>query len=140
LFYAATHVSTRFSALGLIATGGLAAVLRFGAFAFDPSPALIAPLQLLHAFTFGATHLGLMGLLGLHVSAHSAGRAQTYSSTVLGAVMALAMLSAGWLYAHFGVAAYAAFALLGGVGGLIALFAYLQPQSAGLGGKTRALS
>jgi PPP family 3-phenylpropionic acid transporter len=140
LFYVATHISTRFSALGLIATGGLMAFLRFGAFAFDPPPSLIAPLQMLHAFTFGATHLGLMGLLGLHMPAHSAGRAQTYASTVLGAVMALAMLSAGWLYVRFGVAAYGAFALLGGFGGLIAFFAYLQPQSSGLGGKTRAPS
>ena len=101
---------------------------------------MIAALQLLHAFTFGATHLGLMTLLSRHVAAHSAGRAQTFSSTILGAVMALATLSAGPLYSHWNVVAYAAYALLGGVGGTIAFYAWLQPQSAGSGGKRRAFS
>ncbi len=140
LFYVGTRVTSMVSPLALIAAGGIAAVLRFGAFAFDPTAAVIAPLQLLHAFTFGATHLGLMALLGLHIPSHFAGRAQAYSSTVLGIVMALAMLSAGPLYTHWGVAAYVLFAALGWIGGGIALLAYLQPQSSAAGGKTSALS
>lgn len=140
LFYAGTRVTAAISPLALITLGGAAAVLRFGAFAFDPPAALIAVLQLLHAFTYGATHLGLMMLLSLHVPAHSAGRSQAYSSTVLGIVMALATLAAGPLYTRWDVAAYAAYAALGGIGALIALFARLQPQSAGSGGKTVAPS
>jgi PPP family 3-phenylpropionic acid transporter len=140
LFYLGTRVTRTISPFALIAFGGIAAVLRFGAFAFDPPAALIAPLQMLHAFTYGATHLGLMTLLGLHVSVHSAGRAQTYSSTLLGVVMALATLAAGPLYARWGVAAYAVFAALGGLGAMIALFAYTQPQRSGAGGKTVAPS
>ncbi|HWK01423.1 MAG TPA: MFS transporter [Xanthobacteraceae bacterium] len=140
LFYFGTQVTARVAPLALIALGGLAAVLRFGAFAFDLAPLTIAVLQLLHAFTFGATHLGLMALLGLHVPAHSSGRSQAYSSTILGVVMACATLMAGPLYSHWNVAAYAVYALLGGIGGAIALAAYLQPHSSGAGGKTRALS
>jgi PPP family 3-phenylpropionic acid transporter len=140
LFYFGTQVTARVAPLALIALGGLAAVLRFGAFAFDLAPLTIALLQLLHAFTFGATHLGLMALLGLHVPAHSSGRSQAYSSTILGVVMACATLMAGPLYSHWNVAAYAVYALLGGIGGAIALAAYLQPHSSGAGGKTRALS
>lgn len=140
LFYLGTRVTRTISPFALIAFGGIAAMLRFGAFAFDPPAAMIAPLQMLHAFTYGATHLGLMALLGLHVSVHSAGRAQTYSSTLLGVVMALATLAAGPLYARWGVAAYAAFAALGGLGAMIALFAYAQPQRSGSGGKTIAPS
>lgn len=140
LFYLGTRVTSAVSPLALIALGGIAAVLRFGAFAFDPPSAVIAPLQLLHAFTFGATHLGLMALLGLHTPEHSAGRAQTYSSTVLGVVMAVATLFAGPLYTHWGVAAYAGFAALGGLGGAIALFAYLQPHRSTSGGKRVARS
>lgn len=140
LFYLGTRITRSVSPFALIAFGGIAALLRFGAFAFDPPPALIAPLQMLHAFTFGATHLGLMALLGLHVSVHSAGRAQTYSSTLLGVVMALATLAAGPLYARWGVGAYAVFAALGGLGAMIALFAYAQPQRSGSGGKTVAPS
>jgi PPP family 3-phenylpropionic acid transporter len=59
---------------------------------------------------------------------------------VLGIVMALAMLAAGPLYTHWNVAAYAIYAALGGAGVAIALFARLQPQSAGSGGKTVAPS
>jgi PPP family 3-phenylpropionic acid transporter len=140
LFYLGTRVTRTISPFVLIAIGGLAALVRFGAFAFDPPPVLIAPLQILHAFTYGATHLGLMALLGRHVSMHSAGRAQTYSSTLLGAVMALATLAAGPLYARYGVAAYSAFAVLGGIGGVIALLAYTQPQRSASGGKTVAPS
>ena len=120
--------------------GGTPVELRFGAFAFDLAPLTIAVLQLLHAFTFGATHLGLMALLGLHVPAHSSGRSQAYSSTVLGVVMAFATLAAGPLYMYWNVAAYAVYALLGGIGGAIALAAWLQPHSSGAGGKTRAFS
>jgi hypothetical protein len=51
------------------------------------------------------------------------------------------MLSAGPLYAHWNVAAYAVYAALGGIGAVIAIFAYtVQPQSAGSGGKTVAPS
>jgi PPP family 3-phenylpropionic acid transporter len=140
LFYLGTRVTAAVSPLALIALGGTAAVFRFGAFAFDPPAAVIAVLQLLHGFTYGATHLGLMMLLSRYVPAHSAGRSQAYSSTVLGIVMALAMLAAGPLYTHWNVAAYAIYAALGGVGAAIALFARLQPQSAGSGGKTVAPS
>jgi PPP family 3-phenylpropionic acid transporter len=141
LFYIGTSVTAAVSPLVLIALGGVAAVLRFGVFALDPPVMLIAALQLLHAFTFGATHLGLMVLLGKYVPAHSAGRSQAYSSTVLGIFMALATLAAGPLYTHWNVAAYAIYAALGAAGALIALFALsAQPQSAGSGGKTVAPS
>jgi PPP family 3-phenylpropionic acid transporter len=140
LFYLGTRVTAAVSPLALIALGGTAAVFRFGAFAFDPPAAVIAVLQLLHGFTYGATHLGLMMLLSRYVPAHSAGRSQAYSSTVLGIVMALATLAAGPLYTHWNVAAYAIYAALGGAGVAIALFARLQPQSAGSGGKTVAPS
>jgi PPP family 3-phenylpropionic acid transporter len=140
LFYIGTRVTAAVSPLVLIAWGGVAAMLRFGAFALDPPEALIAVLQLLHAFTFGATHLGLMALLGRHAPAHSAGRSQAYSSAVLGIVMAVATLAAGPLYAHWNVVAYAVYAALGGLGAMIALLALAQPQRAGSGGKTVAPS
>ncbi len=140
LFYVGTRVVGRISALSLIALGGFAALVRFGAYALDPPAILIAPLQLLHAFTFGATHLGLMALIVQNTPAHTAGRAQTHSAAVLGTVMALATIVAGPLYGHFGASAYVGYAALGAIGGLIALVAIFQPQRFAPGGETRAPS
>src|SRR4030095_16320946 len=121
LFFFGTSVSRKIPAMRLIALGGFAAALRFALFAFDPSAPAIAILQLLHAFSFGATHLGLMALIAAHVPAHQAGRAQTFSSATLGVVMAAATIAAGPLYARLGVAAYGWFAALAVVGGMLAL-------------------
>lgn len=140
LFYAGTRVAGKLPALAMIALGGFAAGVRFAAFAFDPPLALIVPLQFLHALTYGATHLGLMMLLGRSTPAHKSGRAQTFSSAVLGAVMALATIAAGPLYARWGVEAYGVFAALGVIGALLALYALAQPHSSGAGGNTTAPS
>jgi PPP family 3-phenylpropionic acid transporter len=123
----------RIPALRLIALGGFAATLRFGVFALEPPTSSIALLQLLHAFSFGATHLGLMTLIADHVPAHQAGRAQTYASAVLGLVMAAATVAAGPLYVRWGAMAYGCFAVLAAIGGLLALFGRAQPHRAGVG-------
>ena len=53
----------------------------------------------LHAFTFGATHLAAMHYIARNVPAQFAATAQSvYSSFFGGTLMALAMLSAGWLF------------------------------------------
>jgi MFS transporter, PPP family, 3-phenylpropionic acid transporter len=133
LFFAGTKLVRKIPALRLIALGGFAATLRFGAFALDPSASSIALLQTLHAFSFGATHLGLMALIADHVPGHQAGRAQTYASAVLGLVMAAATIAAGPLYVRSGAAAYGWFAVLAAIGGLLALFGRAQPHKSGSG-------
>ncbi|HLL28334.1 MAG TPA: MFS transporter [Xanthobacteraceae bacterium] len=138
LFFGGTKLTRKIPALRLIALGGLAATLRFGAFALDPPTVSIALLQLLHAFSFGATHLGLMVLIAEHVPAHQAGRAQTFASAVLGFVMAAGTVAAGPLYVRFGTGAYGWFAVLGAIGGLLALLGRAQPQRAGSGGEISA--
>lgn len=140
LFYIGTRVVGKIPALSLIVLGGVAAVVRFGAYAFDPPAILIAVLQLLHALTFGITHLGLMALIVQNTPARAAGRVQTQCAAVLGAVLALATIVAGPLYANFGVKAYAPYAVFGAIGALIALIAIFQPQRSRSGGKTRAPS
>jgi PPP family 3-phenylpropionic acid transporter len=138
LFFAGTKLVRKIPALRLIALGGFAATLRFGAFALDPPASSIALLQLLHAFSFGATHLGLMALIADHVPGRQAGRAQTYASAVLGLVMAAATIAAGPLYVRWGAAAYGWFAALAAIGGLLALSGRAQPHKAGTGGEISA--
>jgi PPP family 3-phenylpropionic acid transporter len=111
------------SPTALLGLGALGGVLRWGAMALDPPALLLVPLQCLHALSFGATHLGSMGLLTRSVPSELGGAAQGYFAVVLGLVMAAAMGASGALYARWGTLAYGAMALTAGAGGLFALAA-----------------
>jgi PPP family 3-phenylpropionic acid transporter len=102
--------------LALLFAGAAGAVLRWGAMAFDPPPALLLILQCLHALSFGATHLGALGAVVRAAPAGLGASAQGYLAVVLGLVMAVAMGVSGALYARWGVHAYAAMALLAALG------------------------
>ena len=62
----------------LLMIGAAGATLRWAAMALDP-PALVLPwLQLLHAASFGATHLGALGFVARHAPAGQGATAQGY--------------------------------------------------------------
>jgi PPP family 3-phenylpropionic acid transporter len=107
----------------LLALGAAGGVLRWGAMTLDPPWLVLAPLQCLHALSFGATHLGSMGLLTRAVPAELGATAQGYFAVALGLVMAVATAVSGLLYARWGVLAYGAMALAAAVGGLFGLAA-----------------
>jgi PPP family 3-phenylpropionic acid transporter len=92
--------------------------------ALDPPTALLPPLQCLHALSFGATHLGALGVVARRARAEFAATAQGYLAVALGLVMAAAMGVSGVLYAHWGSFAYSAMALTAAAGGLFALCAH----------------
>lgn len=140
LFTFATRVTRVLTPMMLLGIGGAAAALRFGAFALDPPAALLFPLQLLHGLSFGATHLGLMALIATSIPHRAAGRAQTYSSTVIAILMGLATVIAGPLYAEYAALSYLNSALLGATGAALAFYVVFQPQSFASGGKRRAPS
>jgi MFS transporter, PPP family, 3-phenylpropionic acid transporter len=108
----------------LLMLGGAGAVIRWGAMAFDPPPALLPPLQCLHAFSFGATHLGAVAVVARRAPAALAATAQGYFAVALGLVMAAALGVSGVLYAHWGGFAYAAMALVAAGGALFAVLAH----------------
>ena len=60
LFLYARQAVARIGALGLLLSGAVAGVIRWSLMPVDLPLALLFPLQLLHAFSFGATHLGAM--------------------------------------------------------------------------------
>jgi PPP family 3-phenylpropionic acid transporter len=91
--------------------------------ALDPPTALLAPLQCLHALSFGATHLGAMGLIMRAVPAAYGATVQGYFAVAQGLAMACAMGISGVLYARWGDLAYAAMALAAGAGGMLAVAA-----------------
>jgi PPP family 3-phenylpropionic acid transporter len=117
LFACSRAAVERIGAVGLIALGAGAGVVRWLAMGLDPPLLLLVPLQLLHALTFGAAHLGAVHFIARAVPEGQAGTGQAvYASVTGGLGMGTAILAAGPLYATFGGRAYWAMAALSGVG------------------------
>lgn len=107
----------------LLMIGAIGGAVRWTVMAFNPPEAALPFLQLLHAASFGATHLGALGFVARHAPHGQSATAQGYLSIAQGAAMAAATGLSGWLYGAFGAHAYAAMALAavaGGVAGYVA--------------------
>jgi len=123
LFAFAGSLPHRIGPVTLILIGALGGILRWSAMTFDPPAALLFPLQLLHALSFGATHLGTMMFLSQHAPERSRAAAQGDVSTAGSLAMAAASALAGVLYGASGTAAYAAMAVAAAAGGAFVLLA-----------------
>ena len=84
-------------------------------------PAAWLALQVLHATTFAATHLGAIHVLTGAVDERRAATAQGLMVSINGLAMALATLASGPLYRVFGGDAFAAMAGLAAAGGGLGL-------------------
>jgi len=107
----------------LLMIGGFGGALRWAAMALDPPAALLPFLQLLHAATFGATHLGMLGFVASRAPVGQGATAQAYLAVALGTVMAAAIALSGVLFGRYGSLAYVAMALAaigGGAAGYVA--------------------
>jgi PPP family 3-phenylpropionic acid transporter len=123
LFAYSGRLPTFFQPIVLLMLGALGGTLRWGAMAFDPPTVALPFLQLLHALSFGATHLGAVTYLARNTPPGQSATAQGYLSIATGAVMAGSMGLSGVLYASFGTLAYGAMALAAIAGGACALVA-----------------
>lgn len=116
LFAYSAVVVRRIGPAELIVLGAGAAVVRWLAMGFDPPLALLVPLQLLHALSFGATHVGAIHFIGRAVPDVQAGTAQAlYASVTGGIAMGGAMLIAGPLYTAYAGRAYWAMAVVAAI-------------------------
>ena len=109
--------------IGLLLVGAGGGALRWAAMAFDPPIAALPFLQLLHAASFGATHLGVLTFIARYAPPAQAASALGYYAVVQGATMAATTGLSGWLYGAFGSAAYGAMALTAIVGGACGIVA-----------------
>jgi PPP family 3-phenylpropionic acid transporter len=117
LFWLSAPLVRRFGPLGLMALGGAAGILRWSLIGILPGLAPAALLQLLHAGTFGASHLGAMHFMARTVPPHASASAQSlYAALSSGLGSGLVMLAAGWLYGAYGGDAYPFMALLSAAG------------------------
>ncbi len=120
LFRKGTAVMGRLGPHRMIALGGLAAAVRFTAMAFEPPLWLLLGLQTLHAFSFGATYLGMVQLVSRHVGEHRAGTGQAAAAWTVNLVAGGATLAAGPLWSLFAAESFLASAGLGLAGALAA--------------------
>jgi len=123
LFALSSRLVGWFGAIGLILLGGLGAVVRWTAMAFDPPAVMLPLLQGLHALSFAATHLGTMHYLAQATSAGRGATAQGDLVAVQGIVFAVAMGASGGLVEAYGDRAYGAMAAAAAVGAAFAAWA-----------------
>jgi MFS transporter, PPP family, 3-phenylpropionic acid transporter len=117
LFWYSAPLAARLGPLGLMALGGAAGILRWSLMGVLPGLPAAAGLQLLHALTFGASHLGAMHFMARSVPPGVAASAQSlYAALSAGLGSGLVMLVAGALYAAYGGQAYPFMALLSAAG------------------------
>lgn len=122
LFFWGAPLLRRIGPLGLIALGGGAGLVRWTVTAFATAIPLIALAQLLHAFTFGAAHLGAMHHLARTVPDEQAATGQALYGAVVGSIgPGLIMLPMGPLYAAVGGLAYLAMAAIAVAGAAVSL-------------------
>ncbi len=123
LFAYSTRLPAGLTPTVLLAIGGAGAAIRWTAMAFDPPGAVLPLLQLLHACSFGAAHLGAMAFLAGAVPKELAATAQGFVATLSGLISAAATAGSGLVYAASGSLAYLVMAAMALVGLLCALYA-----------------
>lgn len=119
LFAISGPIIAKIGARGLLILAGLGAAFRWAVFAFAPDLPITIALQVLHAFSFGMTHLAVIAYISRRGRARELRGAQGVYGVVSGALMAVATLAAGPLFSALGPMAYMAMAGTAGVGVLI---------------------
>ena len=117
LFAFGRQVVARLGPRRLLAIAGAAGILRWSVLGLTVDPLALACVQILHAATFGATHLGAMHFIAAAAPDGLSARAQAlYASVTVGLAPGLAMLAAGSLYERLGGGAFMGMSLLAGLG------------------------
>jgi PPP family 3-phenylpropionic acid transporter len=116
LFWLSARLPPAITPLMLVTFGGAMATVRWTGMALDPPPAILPMLQVLHAFSFGAAHLGVLRFIAQTAPRGRRATAQACYSIANGGATAGMMVLSGWLYAGYGTSAYAAMALAAGAG------------------------
>jgi PPP family 3-phenylpropionic acid transporter len=105
---------------GLLWMAVIAAVVRWLTLGFSTDVAVLFIVQLLHAFTFAATHLAINQYITQKVPDQLTASAQTlYDSLALGAFMGISMTIAGSLYEHISGQVFWVMALISLFAGIV---------------------
>jgi PPP family 3-phenylpropionic acid transporter len=137
VFFQSKRLSRHFDAWTLIRVGAAVCVCRWLLFPMEWGFVGFFLLQCLHAFSYAFVHTGVQRRIIASVQATQESSAQGAYFFYNGMFMGLMTIASGYIYAALGMASYYIMALTAVLGlGLIIVAYYLQPQSAGSGGKT----
>lgn len=127
LFWISGWLVQRLGPVGLLALGGIGGLVRWSGLAVTTDLEALIGLQLLHALTFGATHLGAMHLLNQYAPSGSRATAQSlHSAFVIGLVLGSMMWLGGHIYEVWKGYAFLLPAAMGSVGLGLVVF-WLRP-------------
>ncbi len=130
IFIFGARLITKLGPSRMIILGGMAGVLRWLFTGEANGLALLVTLQALHAFTFGATHLGAIYFIYRRFPKKLSASAQgVYSAIVMGLALGLGIFASGKFYSLFGSSAYYAMALMAAMGTLIAIVLKVNTKS-----------
>lgn len=116
LFSVSNRVIARVGPVRLLAIGAACGLVRWTVIALGPPLWLLIPVQLLHAGTFSAAHLGAMHFIARATPPHLMATAQSiYGAVTLGVFMASAQFVSGQLYAAYGAHGYFLMTAMSGV-------------------------
>src|SRR5262249_54073223 len=117
LFWQGRKLLAGLGPVGLMVLGGACGILRWSLAGELTQLPLIAAVQLLHGFTFGASHLGARPFLLRSAPVSAAASAQSlYAAVSSGLGSGLVMVITGALYSAYGGRAYLFMALLSAAG------------------------
>jgi len=122
LFLFSGAVVQRIGITGLLLIGASAAVIRWTTTALTTDLTVLVMTQVLHALTFGATHLASLHFIQRAAPTGSSTTAQAlYSAVGLGIASAFMMIVSGHLYERYEATAFFAMTIAAAIGGLCAL-------------------
>ncbi len=121
LFAVSGRLVARAGPPALLMIAGLGGVVRWSVLGATTALPALAAVQVLHALTFGAAHLGAMHFIARAAPPSLSATAQSVYAAVSGGIaMGLAMLAAGALYADYAGGAFLAMAVLSAGGAAVA--------------------
>jgi MFS transporter, PPP family, 3-phenylpropionic acid transporter len=116
LFYISGPLMARLGAVRLVMLAAVAAMIRWTVTALNPPVVLLFLIQALHAFTFGAAHLGAVQFVAQAAPPRLAATAQSlYAAMASGVIMGLVTMGVGPVYEELGAHAYFIMAAAGAV-------------------------
>jgi len=128
LFVFSKRAVARIGALGLLLCGAVAGIIRWSLMPLGLPLAALFPLQLLHAFTFGASNLGAMYFISVQIEHKFSATAQSlYSSAVMGIALSATTLISGYLFEAHGAAVFFAMAVMS-LGGFVLCLSMIRTQ------------
>jgi len=115
LFSVSGFFIARLGPFRLLAIAGVSGIVRWTVLAQTTDLTALLIVQLLHALTFGAVHLGAMHFVARNAPPGLSATAQGIYASASGLAMGLAMIAAGGLFGAFGGHAFYAMAAISAV-------------------------